>query len=179
MFWESCPVFAVLAYAYVTVRVLFWSFAPIQQISQQRQRLHHEDLQQMHWERGVLAALPRQGLSLFLLGLPLLVAFEHYSSGGPLANMLGEANMAIVPLWIVRTIFGLVFVFALLAILGGLYFRIWRKADHERRYQRFRDETIIMNAAYQDSLRQLNMLRPAPGTMVTRQKAKKSWAGLG
>lgn len=179
MFWETCPVFAALAYACIVLSVLLWSFAPIQQIGEQRQGLYHEDLQQMHWERCVLTALPRQGLLLFLVGLPLLVVFEHYLSNGAIAALIGDGNVAVVVTWAVRTIFGLVFIVASLALLGGLYFSIWRKADHERRYQRFKDETIIMNAAYLDKHRQLNMLRPAPGTKATRQKAKKRWVGLG
>lgn len=104
VFWETCPVFAGLAYAYLLLRLLLWSFAPIQQIGEQRQGLHHEDLQQMHWERCVLAALPRQGLFLFLLGLPLLAAFEHYSSNGAIAALLGDKNLAVVVLWAVRAI---------------------------------------------------------------------------
>jgi len=179
LFWEACPVFALLAYAYLTVRALAWSLTPLLQIGKQRQQLHYEDLQQMHWERCVFAALPRQGIFFFLLGFPLLLASEYYTSIGLIADFLGDETEALVVTWIVRTIVGLMFAFALLAILGGVYFRIWRQADHERRYQRFRDETIIMNAAYQDKLRQWNMLRPARGTVVTRQKAKKSWAGLG
>ena len=176
--WESWSIFALIVYAYVTFRVLWWGIVPLLLIGAQRQGLHHEDLQQMHWERCVLAALPRFGLFLFMLVLPVFAVFEHLVANGLIAGIVGDVPWAAIVPWIVRIIFCFVFLLASAAVLGGLYFRIWRKAEHERRYQRFRDETLMMNAAYRDSLRQLNMLRPARGTMVTRQKPKKFWAEL-
>ncbi|NTF72700.1 hypothetical protein [Rhizobium rhizogenes] len=176
--WESGPIFALVVYAYLTFRVFWWGIVPLLLIGEQRQGLYHEDLHQMHWERCVLAALPRFGLFLFMFVLPVFAVFEHLVTNGFIARIVDDVHWSVIVPWIVRAIFCLVLLLASAAVLGGLYFRIWRKAEHERRYQRFRNETLMMNAAYRDSLRQLNILRPARGTMGTRQKPKKFWAEL-
>ncbi|MGR9057813.1 hypothetical protein ACU8NH_18210 [Rhizobium leguminosarum] len=157
----------------------FWLFykmvVPLGNIGHQRQSTYHEDLQQMHWERCTLAALPYLGSLLLLLLAPVYLLFEGSVLAGVLDKVIDVPLLTTAVIWTARAIFALVTMISLAAILGGLYYRLFAKADHERRFQRFRDETILMNAAYPPAhnVRQLWLLRPLPGTLTTRQKPKR------
>jgi len=162
-------------YALLLIQVFFWACGPYAALFPQRQAFYYEDLRQMQWERCSMTMLPRLGILISMVVGPPLIILEYLASDGTSWFFTETPHTAWLFVGAARIVATPLLLIAAAAIVGWLYYHFFRKEDHERRFQRFLDETLMTNAAYgpRHSDRQIMMIRPAPGTLSIRRRTAK------
>ncbi|TAT70009.1 hypothetical protein [Rhizobium ruizarguesonis] len=162
-------------YALLLIKVFLWVCGPYEALFPQRQTFWYEDLRQMQWERCTLTMLPRLGLLIVIIVVPPLVTLEYLAFDGTNWFFKETPHVAWLLVWIARIVAVPLLLVAATAVVGWLYYRLYRREDHERRFQKLLDETLITNAAYglRHSDRQIMMIRPTPGTLSIRRRTAK------
>ncbi|MGG7576687.1 hypothetical protein [Rhizobium sp. Nf11,1] len=162
--------YCVLAVVFLTV-----AFYHLGKIGYPRQDFYYEDLHQMHWERCALAALPYLTIFLLMVVGPLLWFFDQATASVMTFFQGSDRLIGIGLIWLLWIASWFVVAISAVALIGTIYYRMWRAAAHRAQHEAFIKITQITQIAYTPRhwRRWIRMKRPKRPEIEKRSRTEK------